>query len=171
MVERFLEQYEAVHMALLELRPEDDELSSSVASCDKKALKELTCVLQPFMAITEAMSSESKCTISYVHPLKHTLLAKLKKAVITSSAVKDARDAIVVNLQSRYNDEDSDILLKQASLLDPRFKTMPYLTDSERKFLLEHVTSHVIHITSKVTESSDATADAASVNPSVAGAG
>lgn len=151
MIERFIEQYEAINLALLEVK----EDTSDLQACDLKALKELVLILKPFDTATVAMSTQSKCTISSVHPLKYALLASLRQAPITNALVKAARDTMVVNLNSRYADGDSDILLQEASFLDPRYKTMPYLQKTERDKLHEYIVSHCIHFDTHQAEAID----------------
>ena len=126
MTRRFLEQNEAIHLALLELKPDaSDDVRKASAACDIKILKELCDILHPFEILTETISTETKCSISFVHSMIYKLREHLKDTELTCSAVIAVRDEMIANVNTRYCDESADTLIKEACFLDPRFKSMP----------------------------------------------
>lgn len=147
MITRFIEQETAIYAALTELKQTGHgDHVQHLGQQEICALKELSALLASLKLVTQTLSSDSECTISSVHPLKHRLLENLKMATITSTAVRAARESIIANFQPRYSDEDSDLLLQEACILDPRFKATPHLSLAERKYLATHLISHCIHL-------------------------
>lgn len=179
MIQRFLEQHDTIYLALVQLKPdEESDVRRALSACHIKILDELRNVISPFKLVTELMSSETDCTISSVHPTKHKLLKQLKEAKITSCAVIQSRNTIVVDLSKRYTDDDSDMLLKEACFLDPRYKNLPYLPESEKKSLHQHIISHCTLLHSfieknevlMVTDSSDESVEAGTASASTSSA-
>lgn len=147
MIVRFLEQHDVIHLALYQLKPDSsDELRVALGGCSIRVLEEISDLLKPFKLVTEIMSSETQCTISSVHPTKFKLLRQMKELNVTSSVASKSRDAIVADLNKRYNDESTDMLLKEACFLDPRYKNLPYLSDNERLNIKEYIISHCAHL-------------------------
>ncbi|KAK3086390.1 hypothetical protein FSP39_017761 [Pinctada imbricata] len=56
----------------------------------------------------------------------------MKEAHSDSSLIRAIKDKISTDLQQRYTDEDTLQFLLESCLLDPRFKTLPYLDESRR---------------------------------------
>ena len=143
MINRFLEQRTAIYAALEDLK------TQSVHHLDEsqiKALRELSGLLRPFKLATQTHSADKACTISSVHPLKHKLLEQLRSAQVTCDAVKKAKNAMIADLNTRYNDATSDLMLQEACILDPRFKSVPHLSPAERKHLVTYLVSHCMSL-------------------------
>ena len=148
---RVLEQQSAICATLidqkrLDLMPQDNEF---------KILEEITKVITPFRSITSQISGEEYVTVSALNPLFHYLVSTLKdpsgdaidmestKQVTvastragTSSSVADvikkAQNAILNDLSSRYQNSLVVMLLCSASFMDPRFKSLPFISTDFR---------------------------------------
>ena len=130
MLKRFIEQQQPICAVFLEDRdarqfmPSDDEISAA----------ELVAVLEVFHSATEIVSGETYPTLGIVLPLLHKLLSHtLADAESDKGLTKKINKAIRDDLESRYQDVDVRKQLSIAMYLDPRFKAMSFLDDSERK--------------------------------------
>jgi hypothetical protein len=155
MINRFLEQQTAIYAALEDLKKDGHaENIQHLEHSEVKSLRELSSLLAPFKLVTQTHSSDSECTVSSVHPLMHKLLEQLKAAPITCNAIKPAREAMIANLQTRYNDEASDVMLQEACILDPRFKSAPHISAAEKRYLATHIVSHSMSLHECMTNAS-----------------
>lgn len=73
-----------------------------MVDADIQSLEELCQLLEPFKTATAVLSSEKQCTISVVHPTKHTLLKHLTDSRYDRSEINTAKDAMLNNLRVRY---------------------------------------------------------------------
>ena len=117
-----------------------------------KILEEITKVIKPFRSITSQISGEEYVTVSALKPLLHYLVKdpygdafnaeSTKQATVgsiragTSSSaadvIKKAQNAILNDLSSRYQSSLVIMLLCSASLMDPRFKSLPFISTDFR---------------------------------------
>ena len=127
-----------------------------------KILEEITKVITPFRSITSQISGEEYVTVSALKPLFHYLVSTLKdpsgdandmestKQVTvgstragTSSSVADvikkAQNAILNDLSSRYQNSLVVMLLCSASFMDPRFKSLPFISTDFRVEVHENI--------------------------------
>ena len=131
MVERILQQQQPLCATLLELKkgdlmPTDKEFST---------MEEFVEVMKPLVDITEALGAHKWVTISTVRQLLHKLLnTLLMPAPSNSRVVKAMKQKMQDNLSSRNTGALLD-LLNKAAFLDPRFKSLPFLTAAERQGL------------------------------------
>ena len=133
MIERYLEQQAAV-MAVLtqsDIRRNARDICT-LSDDDITNLEELVTVLKPLSTVTALLCDAGRPTISLVLPLKDRLLSTLPPQAQDSALVSAVKLAIIGNLSGRYQAEDLQLYLWQASALDPRFKTLPTLTHDKR---------------------------------------
>uniref|UniRef100_A0A3B3XPC0 Uncharacterized protein n=1 Tax=Poecilia mexicana TaxID=48701 RepID=A0A3B3XPC0_9TELE len=104
MLERFLEQQPAICAALL----------SNVTTAE-----DVVSALKPMKEATQYMSKEKIPSPSVIAPLQDKLLNGLKPIEGESSVMKDMKAAIAT--------------LYASSAMDPRFKSLPFLTDNKRQ--------------------------------------
>ncbi len=129
MMERIIEQQQPLCATLLELHkadlmPSDTEFST---------LETFVSVMKPLVDITEAIGGEKWITISTVRPLLHKLLqSHLLPSSDDNSLTRTIKKTILTDLQNRYVDETLQNLNK-ATLLDPQFKSLKFLSQEERK--------------------------------------
>ncbi|XP_076843678.1 E3 SUMO-protein ligase ZBED1-like [Brachyhypopomus gauderio] len=131
MLERFLEQQPAISATLLspEVRRNESDLCT-LSELDITVAEDVVKALGPLKTATLVMSEKKSPTLSVIAPLHAQLLAEMNNVTHDSTVIKDLKTAAHNNLKSRY------VLLKDklyvASALDPRFKTLPFLTDEAR---------------------------------------
>ena len=103
-----------------------------------KVIDQLVEVPTPFNLATETMSGEKYPTISMVIPLLHKLLnVTLKVHVGDDACTKEIKEAISIDLCSRYQSTTVQKLLKAATYLDPRCKSLPFPSSTEKNFVVE----------------------------------
>ena len=156
MLQRLQEQQAAIAATLMEskdthLMPEGSEW---------KIIDQLVEVLTPFNLATETMSGEKYPTISMIIPLLHKLLnVTLKVSAADDACTKEIKEAISTDLCRRYQSTTTQKLLKVATYLDPRCKSLPFLSDTEKNFVIEdledYLSAQSVHEELKSTQSNN----------------
>ena len=149
MIERVLEQQSAVCATLIDQKrlvvmPQDSEF---------KILEGISKVIKPFRCITSQIFGEEYVTVSALKPLILYLVNKLNEypsdddltvrtttvgntRAGTGSSVADVtkkvQKAILDDLSSRYQSSLVTMLLRSASFMDPRFKSLPFVSADYR---------------------------------------
>ena len=142
MVSRVIEQQQPLCAALLELKrtdlmPSDEEFSSMEVYID---------VMKPLVSITEAIGAQKWVTISTIRPLLHKLLQlHLVETSTDSRLVKKIKTEMLADLQVRYTGELL-LLLSKAAFLDPRLKSLAFLSSSEKEKVTTAVQDEAIHL-------------------------
>lgn len=67
-----------------------------------------------------------------------------------SSTIKDAKAAITKDLGSRYGNSDLQVYLHRATVLDPRFKSLPYLKEASVFQIYSDLTREIMEIEEQV---------------------
>ena len=130
MMERILKQQQPLCAALLELR-KTDLLPSDTEITGMEVFVE---VMRPIVEITEVIGGEKRVTISAVRPLLHKLINQhLVVKPSDAQLTKNVKKAVLTDLKSRYNDVAVETLLNAACFLDPRFKSLSFLTEEQRE--------------------------------------
>ena len=143
MVQRIIEQQGPVCATLVELKrlyllPKEEDFT---------LLEQLVNVLKPFRDVTIQVQGEQYVTISIIRPLLHHLTENVLQLQETdSSVIKNMKRDMVSNLGSRYQSLSISNLLDCACFLDPRFKSLPFMSEDNRKklhtFVLEEAIDH-----------------------------
>ncbi|KAJ8303649.1 hypothetical protein KUTeg_018759 [Tegillarca granosa] len=134
MLQRYLLMQVSVVAALMnkDLKHKDKELK--VLSDDETHLAE--CVvetLKPLKAVTTTLCSEKTPTLSIILPLHRKLLdSYLTPAEGDLPSIVSMKALIANDLKTRYTDEQQYNMLLKATALDPRFKTLPFLSENDR---------------------------------------
>ena len=129
MLTRFIEQQQAICAVLLDSRadrqlmPTDEEIS---------IVEELIVILKSFREGTEIMSGEKYPSLGMVLPLLKKILSTLIPKEGDASFVRQVKNAVRTDLESRYQNDKVKRMLRIATYLDPRFKTLPFVDTSER---------------------------------------
>lgn len=134
MISRYLEQQPAIYAALTskELRKREKDIST-LSERELTSAEELVAVLTPLKIATTALCEESVPTLSMILPLQHQLLNCIMKAGDDDSAlIKQVKKEVVNDFSTRYQDTCTKKDLTVATLLDPRFKSTPFLSDKDR---------------------------------------
>ena len=157
MINRILEQQQPICATLIEIRkpelmPTDTEIFT---------MEDFVDAMKPMVEITEKIGGERQVTVSAVRPLVHKLLTNYLDVTAEDSRVKkEIKKAVKLDLESRYQDTKVEELLNKACFLDPRFKSLSFLTEEERRYirlLVEGETVELRQVASENTTESSAT--------------
>lgn len=132
MIERYLEQQQAIAAALLssEVRHNAREIDT-VDPADIADAEDIVKLLTPLKKATTVLCDESRPTVSLIMPLKHMIQASMAPCNADSNTVSQMKAAILNDLADRYQGEQAEFLY-ESSALDPRFRALPHLNNSER---------------------------------------
>ena len=138
-LERLTEQQAAVSAVLAESKKSSDR--DLILSSSKIAKIEcIMDVLKPLARATEILSVEKMPSVSIVQPI---LTALLKRHLIPSdvepSITNNLKSVISRNMQQHFSDESLRSLMLVASVLDPRFKGLKFLSSSERSSVYSYL--------------------------------
>lgn len=93
------------------------------------------------MKIATVVMEEGKTRkLSAVAPVHSHLIREHQESPGDSNMIKEIKTAIRQDLKKRYLDEQWETLLVCAAL-DPRFKTLPFLTEDEHQTIYDRVTT------------------------------
>ena len=97
-------------------------------------LEEARDILKPWKDLTVAISKESDVTIPLIAPTLHNLLNKIleEKPLDTLIGIQ-MKSAMKEDLKKRYQDVPIKSFLHVASLLDPKFKTLSFLSSGHKE--------------------------------------
>nr|XP_055054000.1 E3 SUMO-protein ligase ZBED1-like [Misgurnus anguillicaudatus] len=152
MLERFLEQQPAICAALLssEVRKTEKDLCTLTES-DVTTAEEVVNALKPMKEATQYMSKEKTPTLSVVAPLQDTLINGLKPIEGESAVIKEMKAVMAGDLQKRYIDFKAT--LHACSAMDPRFKSLPFLTENERQEVYDGLIVEAARLSTQPSES------------------
>ena len=103
-------------------------------------------VMKPLVSITEAIGAQKWVTISTIRPLLHKLLQlHLVETSTDSRLVKKIKTEMLADLQVRYTDEIL-LLLSKIAFLDPRLKSLTFLSSSEKEKVTTAIEDEAIHL-------------------------
>lgn len=100
------------------------------SQADITATEEIVTVMKAMKTATVAMEEEKTPTLSAVAPVLAHLLKDLQESPSDSNLTKEIKSAICQDLKKRYLNEERESLHVCAAL-DPRFKTLPFLSEDE----------------------------------------
>ena len=153
MVERFAEMQPAVYSTLTskEISSVKEKDLNTLNDDDVSLAEELISLLKPMKDITAMLCTETEPTLSIVKPLLNQLAGSLTEPLTSDSVtVKEIKAIMRKDIQSRY-EKQSDIL-NLATALDPRFKTLPSLSDEDRFEVYRVLTSEAAKLTGSIVK-------------------
>lgn len=103
----------------------------SLTETDISNVEEIVQALKPMMVATRIMCEEKSPTISIIAPLHAQLLSETTCTVVESSLVQEIKSAINKDLSKRYDSAQEKDYLYISSALDPRFKSLLFLSPSD----------------------------------------
>ena len=127
MIERIIEQQQAISAVLAEDRkywyamPTDEELN---------VLERVLEVLKNVYYLTDALSGEKEVTVSALQCIFVHVKSKLSPCSEDNHVASSMKQAMMIDLNSRYSSPRISEILDICSFLDPRFKTK-YLENKE----------------------------------------
>uniref|UniRef100_A0A8C4SQW8 BED-type domain-containing protein n=1 Tax=Erpetoichthys calabaricus TaxID=27687 RepID=A0A8C4SQW8_ERPCA len=135
MIDRFLEQQPAICAVLLSA--EVRKYGAGICTLDETDVanaEEVAAALKPLKEATNIMSEEATPTLSVIAPLHAQLLHETKAGFCGETALaREIKQAIHEDLAKRYTSVTDKNMLHISSSLDPRFKTLPFLSQDEQK--------------------------------------
>ena len=143
MMERILQQQQPLCATLIEIRqsdliPTDAEISNMEGFVE---------AMQPFAEITKVMGKEKQVSFSAVRLFLYKLLSiHLIEKASDSSVTKQIKQVVKSDLENCYCDPHLMMLLNKTCLLDPRFKSLSFLSEEDRKGVLLSVEKEAAHI-------------------------
>ena len=150
MLERILQQQQPLCATLIEihrsdLMPTDTEIYNMESFVE---------AMRPFAEITEVMGKEKQVSFSAVRLFLYKLLSiHLIENPSDSNVMKQIKQVVKSELEDRYSDPHLMMLLNKACFLDPRFKSLSFLSDEDRKGVLLSVEEEAAHIKTEMISS------------------
>ena len=141
MLERVCEQEPAICAVLMSSTKSEDR-PMSLTDDEIKLIGELIIVLAPFKQATVRLSAQKLATVSMILPTVCKLLHVLEVSNDDSSAIKSVTKAIHDDLSIRYPPGPTRDFLQICSFLDPTFKGLSFLTETEVRDTLDQVSRY-----------------------------
>lgn len=133
LLERFIEQQTAIIATMIcpEVRKSEKDLAS-FSDQEITQAEEAVEILAPIKKITTVMCDEKDPSISMLYPLKLRVLKFARPKEGDSTMAKELKAAIHKDMVGRYEEEGIKMFLLQSSCLDPRFRSLSFLSPEER---------------------------------------
>lgn len=145
MISRFLEQQPAIYATLTSKELRGKVNVTSLVESDISDAEELEKVLSPLKIATVALCEETVPTVSLILPLQFQLINFMTERDDDTSLIKQVKKAVKADLSGRYANIKNK--LKLASLIDPRFKLVPFLSENEKLEAYHELTLEAISAT------------------------
>ena len=130
MLRRLLKVYPAIYATLYDDSSYKHLLPSD---SDRNHMQELIILWEPFEKSTVMVSSEKKATCSLILPTLEMFLSHHLKAKATDSTfIQRVKTAMHKDLSQRYRKTETSQLLQMATIVDPRFKALTWVSEEER---------------------------------------
>lgn len=153
MLER-LEKMEMAVTLVLQNEPGCGHLKMSGTQWDMA--KDLVKILRPLQIATTVLSAQYQPSISCVFPILHGLKTEhLASREGDSAIVKRLKSAIRTDLVARFPDNGNYILAWLASALDPRFKSLTFLSEDNKTAVWKHLGEELKKVTPAPDEAAD----------------
>lgn len=149
MLQRFLEQQPAVFATLMSRELRKREEVNSVNERDIGNAEDIVKLMAPAKVVTTVMCEEEQPTISMIAPLRAKLQKHFEATDEDTALITDVKRAFKNDFDKRYTDVLD--LLYTASAIDPRFKTLPFLSDHEAERIFTSISDEAAAIHNKVT--------------------
>ncbi|KAJ8305810.1 hypothetical protein KUTeg_016355 [Tegillarca granosa] len=155
MLEQYLEQKSAIYAALTSKEMRKETIDIVMLTDDEIAnIKFLVDLFKPMKMAMQAICEKSAPTLSVVAPLLSQLRGRMKNKDNDSVIITSVKEAILNSLQTCHTKEDMDFFYI-ASALDPRFKTLPFLSDVERLTVFSSIAVKVTELNKKTRTKTD----------------
>ena len=167
MMSRYLEQQPAIHAPLTSEEPHKRQKDvSTLSERDLASAKELFAVLTRLKIATTALCEESVPTLPMILLLQHSVMGYITREKDDDSAlIKQLREEVVDDLSTTYQDTCTKKDLTVVTLLDPRFKSTPFLSDKDRLDAYHDLTVQAVFASSSVKPKAAVKVDAVRSNP------
>ena len=149
MLERLLEQQPAICAALMSRdlrRGEEDNILKDKDFCDVVKL------MAPVKLVTTSMCEDKRPTLSMISPARAKLKKNFEASDEDSVVIREMKSEVSLqvrkDLEKRYTDLDD--LYYTAAALDPRFKSLPFLTDHDAERIFTSITAEATSLHNNV---------------------
>ncbi|XP_037543305.1 E3 SUMO-protein ligase ZBED1-like [Nematolebias whitei] len=134
MLERFFEQHPAISAALMSRDLRKGEEVNTLKDKDFCDIEDIVKLMAPVKLVTTSMSEDKRPTLSMILPVKAKLKKNFEPSDEDSVLIREMKQAFKNDLEKRYTGLEH--LFHTAAALDPRFKSLPFLSnhDAERTF-------------------------------------
>ena len=147
MLERFYEQFEAITTTLCLVNQNDLCLKVENKATISKALQ----ILKPFLEATEIISGQAYVSISMIVPLTK-ILQQHCSSLSTANPGTTLAGSLNSELNCRFTSIETHYVTAVSTLLDPRFKKLPFADNTALGHTVNRLTQEV---TTVISESDD----------------
>ncbi|KAK0133232.1 Zinc finger BED domain-containing protein 1 [Merluccius polli] len=112
-------------------------------------------VMAPVKVITTVMCEDEQPTISMIAPLRAKLKKHFQAATEDTGLIKEMKKVFLDDFEKRYTQVED--LLYTASALDPRFKSLPFLSDHDTETVFRSISDEATALHKKKRQTSKAT--------------
>lgn len=145
MMERFMKLSSIVAKVLASRTK--NKVPDMVATSQLTILHDLVTLLGPFKIVTEDLSAEKYVTASLVIPLTNLLKQEIEQTKISTAIGLSVQNDLLKGIEDRLVPLQENLLLAKATILDPRFKNLHFMsamaaanaiTDLSKEIIAEH---------------------------------
>ncbi|CAH0406254.1 unnamed protein product [Chilo suppressalis] len=124
-----------------------NKVPDMVATSQLTILHDLVTLLGPFKIVTEDLSAEKYVTASLVIPLTNLLKQEIEQTKISTAIGLSVQNVLLKGIEDRLVSLQENLLLAKATILDPRFKKLHFMsamaaanaiTDLSKEIIAEH---------------------------------
>ncbi|XP_076135696.1 E3 SUMO-protein ligase ZBED1-like [Alosa pseudoharengus] len=153
MLERFLEQQPAIFATLMSRELRKGEDVSTLNENDLCNAEDMVKVMAPVKVITTVMCEDEQPTISMMAPLRAKLKKHFQATTEDTGLIREMKKVFLDDFEKRYTQVED--LLCIASALDPRFKSLPFLSDHDTERIFMCISDEATALHNKKAEETD----------------
>ena len=148
MLERLLEQQPAISAALMSRDLRRGEEVNTLKDKDFCDVVDIVKLMAPVKLVTTSMCEDKRPTLSMICPVRAKLKNNFEASDEDSAVIREMKQAFRNDLEKRYTGLDD--LFYTAAALDPRFKSLPFLTDHDAERTFTSITAEATSLHNKV---------------------
>lgn len=148
MLERVLEQQPAISAALMSRDLRRGEEVNTLKDKDFCDVEDIVKLMAPVKLVTTSMCEDKRPTLSMISPVRAKLKKNFEASDEDSVVIREMKQAFRNDLEKRYTGLDD--LFYTAAALDPRFKSLPFLTDHDAERTFTSITAEATSLHNKV---------------------
>ncbi|XP_029913137.1 zinc finger BED domain-containing protein 1-like [Myripristis murdjan] len=150
MLERFLEQQPAVFATLMSRELRKGEEVNSLNEKDICNAEDIVRLMAPVKVVTTILCEDEMPTVSMIAPLRAKLKKHFEAADEDTPLITEMKKAFKNDFEKRYTHLED--LLYTASAIDPRFKTLPFLSDDDAERIFISISAEATALLNKVSQ-------------------
>lgn len=121
-----IQRYVEVHKHVFTIQCNTKSAPSVIVAEELEVLTELLELLKPFENATKIVSGEKYVTASKVIPIIFEIKSKLQEHIPRTSECVALKQGLISQFDQRFKSKEHVSLLAQTTILDPRFKKVPF---------------------------------------------